>query len=418
MTRPLRILVVAPYPASPATFGAQRRVEGLMRALGQENELSFVGLASDLFDRTRAEEAMRTYCAEVELVPLPEGTGLRKRLAQLQSLASLASYERITLNTPALQEAIDRRLLRQPHDAVLIETPFLAYSRFRLAPARAPRPRLVVDAHNVEFDLARQYGEKSSGLARKLYHAANWRKLRREEIHAWRTADGVAFTSPDDEARARAILPSLRACVVPNGVDTERFSPGEAPRDGRARTVVFFGTMNYFPNLDAVRWLLREIWPIVARSRPDLRLKIIGSHPTPDVLAHAGPRVEIAGLVDDLQRHLDEAMAIVVPLRIGGGTRLKILESLAMGKAIVSTRLGAEGIAVHDGESILLADEPTSIAEGLVRLADDPALAARLGANGRTLAESLYSWPAIGQALEGFLRELVEREPGARATAA
>ena len=406
MPTALDLLFVSHYPASPATFGAQRRLEGLMTALAQRHSVSFVGLAPPDFDVARSERLMRAYCRDVKLVPWPEASGVSKRVAQLGSLFSFSSYQKRHMNTPALQRAIDELLGSRRFDFVSVEEPFLAYSRFDRAPAGASRPRVVIDAHNVEFDLARQYGAASRGLLRRIHHAANWRKMRREEITAWRRASGVAFTSEDDRARARSILPSLRAKVVPNGVDTETFRPRADVPGSDGRTIVFFGTMNYFPNLDAVRWLFEEIWPSLSKRHPTARLKIIGSHPPPDVLAMQDDRVTIAGLVDDLPRHLAEAAVVVVPLRIGGGTRLKILESLSMGKAVVSTQLGAEGILAEAGRDIVIADEPEAIVDGLVRVLDEPGLAEQLGENGRRLVTDRYSWSAIGAEMERFFHEL------------
>ncbi len=415
MRSPLELLFVSSYPASPPTFGAQRRIDGLMRALAKRNRVSFIGLAPRDFDRAAAERAMREYCREVILIPWPQAEGLSKRVSQALSLASLRSHERRTMNNRRLWTALRGLLRSRAFDLVSLEAPFFAYAPLGCGPRGSPRPRVIIDSHNVEFDLARQYGEMSSGLVRTIHHAANWRKMRRDEVMAWRRVDGVAFTSYEDAARARAILPSLRTAVVPNGVDVDQFRPRLDLPTSDGKTVVFFGTMNYYPNLDAVRWLLQEIWPVLSRRNPDARLKIIGSHPTPDILAQAGPRVEIAGLVDDLQRHLSEAAAILVPLRIGGGTRLKILESLAMSKAIVSTSLGAEGIAARSGEHLIIADDPSELANLTGGILDDPAQAQRLGEAGRALAERSYSWSAIGDDMEKFIIDVLEARTTDRA---
>lgn len=409
MSSPLELLFVSSYPASPPTFGAQRRIDGLMRGLGKRNRVSFVGLTPPDCDRAVAEHAMREYCRDVVLIPWPQAAGLPKRVSQALSLASLRSHERRTMDTARLRAAVRGLLRSRPFDLVSLEAPFFAHAPFRTAPKGSSGPRIIIDSHNVEFDLARQYGAMSAGLVRRIHHAANWRKMRRDEVGAWGKVDGVSFTSAEDESRARAILPALRTTVVPNGVDVEQFRPRADLAASDGRTVVFFGTMNYYPNLDAVRWLLREIWPALSRRNPDARLKIIGSHPPADVLSHAGPRVEVAGLVDDLQRHLSEAAVILVPLRIGGGTRLKILESLAMAKAIVSTSLGAEGIAATSGEHLMIADEPSALADITGRLLDDPALTRRLGAAGRALAERSYSWTAIADGMERFLLSVTGR---------
>ncbi|AKU89839.1 glycosyltransferase family 4 protein [Vulgatibacter incomptus] len=413
MSQPLEILFVSSFPASPPTFGAQRRIDGLMRSLSRRHRVSFVSLLPPDLDAERAERAMKEYCRDVVFVPWAEASGLPKRLAQLRSLVSIYSYERRYMNGPDLQLALGRLLRSRRFDLVSVETPFQAFSRLRQAPSGAPSPCVLIDAHNVEFDLARQYFEQSAGLARRLHHEVNWRKLQREELAAWRAVDGVAFTSPDDEARARALVPAIRSAIVPNGVDVEQFRPApEVPPSG-TRTIVFFGTMDYFPNLDAVRWLFREIWPLLSQRDPDLRLKIIGASPPSDVLAHQGPRVDIAGLVDDLQRHLVAADAIIVPLRVGGGTRLKILESLAMGKAVISTKLGAEGIAARSGEHLLIADEPKDFAEAVHRVLEDRSLARELGRKGRELVERRYAWSAIGEEMERFVYQVIEGAPGA-----
>jgi glycosyltransferase involved in cell wall biosynthesis len=194
--------------------------------------------------------------------------------------------------------------------------------------------------------------------------------------------------------------------VVPNAVDVEHFRPDPVLPRPDGRTVVFFGTLAYFPNQDGMLWFLREIWPLLERSHPQARLKVIGPNPTADVLARRGPRLEVTGLVDDLRPHLAEAAVAIVPLRVGGGTRLKILEAMAMGKAVVSTTLGAEGIAHRPGENILLADSPADFAAAVGRVLDDPSLAARLGAAGRDLVASTYSWDAAGATLERFLHGL------------
>lgn len=351
---------------------------------------------------------MEAYCRRVALVPWPEAIGRQKRKGQLLSLVSPRSWEDRAMNGAALGKAFERMTSACRFDLVSVETPFLAPTPRRLLEAGT---RLLVDAHNVEFDLARQYAERSKGLLRRVYNGVNWKKLRTEEIAAWRAADGVAFTSPDDEARAKALVPGIRSTIVPNGVDLERFLPPTAAPASEAPTVLFFGTMNYLPNLDAVRWLLAEIWPQVERRHPTARLQIIGSHPPPDVLAAAGPRVEIAGQVDDIGLHLGRASVVLVPLRIGGGTRLKILESLAMARPVVSTALGAEGIGAISGEHLLLADDASSLAREVVGLLDFPLRAGELGRKGRALIEGKYDWKAIGDRLESFIEDLIGRGP-------
>jgi len=403
----LDLLFLSQFPPSPPTFGAQRRIQGLMSALAQHHDVSAVSLIPPELDVAVAERAMREYCKEVALVPARPWQGARKRLLQLRSLVSTRSFEHRFFDVPGLRQVLDSLLSRRAFDVVTVEQPFLADVMLARAPAGQGPPRLVLDEHNIEFDLARQQASIEAGLARKLYNASNWPKLRKEELRLWRRFDGVIFCSAADEARARGLVPTVRSAVVPNAVDLTYFRPRpeDPPSDGR--TVMFFGAINYHPNVDGLLYLLREVWPLLARSHPHALLKIVGQHPTPDILAFRGPRVEVAGTVDDLRPHLARAAVSIVPLRIGGGTRFKILEALAMARPVVSTSLGAEGIDVESGRHLTIADDPASFARAVGALLDDPQLGARLGWEGRALIERRYSWDAAAYRLDVFFRELL-----------
>jgi glycosyltransferase involved in cell wall biosynthesis len=407
----LKLLFLSAFPAGPPTFGAQRRVQGLMSALARRHEITGVSLITAEYDQRAAERAMREYCHEVVLVPARPWDGPGKRLQQARSLFSSRSFVRSLWDLPALRNVLDERLSTRSYDIVNVELPFLALQRLARAPPGRPPPRLVLDEHNIEFDLARQQARNQMGLARRIYNSIDWRKLRREEVEIWTRFDGVAFCSAADEARARTLVPSIRSVVVPNAVDAEFFQPRPADRPSDGRTVMFFGAINYFPNVDGLRYLLREVWPLIEKSHPQARLKIVGQQPTPEILAYQGPRVEVAGKVDDLRPHLASAAISIVPLRIGGGTRFKVLEAMAMAKPVVSTSLGAEGIDAESGRHLLLADDASALAAAVGLLLDDPQLGARLGVEARALVEKRYSWDTAAHALEGLYRELLAADP-------
>jgi glycosyltransferase involved in cell wall biosynthesis len=172
--------------------------------------------------------------------------------------------------------------------------------------------------------------------------------------------------------------------------------------------VVYFGLLSYVPNIDAVIHFIKDIWPRIAEAHPDACCKIIGGQPPSSLLALAGPRVQLTGFVSDLRPHLAAAAAVVVPLRLGGGTRLKIVEAMAMGKAIVSTTLGAEGIEAVPGRDLLVEDEPAAFADAVNRLLAEPGLAARIGQSARQLAVERYAWSGAVRALESFYRRILE----------
>lgn len=378
-----------------------------MSCLARANDVIGVSLITPEMDARESERAMREYCSEVVLVPARPWQGATKRLLQLSSLVSTRSFESRAFDLPELRRALGRALAARPVDVVNVELPFLAGQRLGVAPPGSPPPLRLLDEHNIEFDLARQQASADHGLARRIHNLANCPKIRREELRAFRTFDGVTFCSSVDEARARQLVPQLRSAVVPNAVDVHHFKPRpqDPPSDGR--TVMFFGAINYFPNVDGIRYLMREVWPLVERDHPGARLKIVGQHPTPEVLGFRGPRVEVTGRVDDLRPHLASAAATIVPLRIGGGTRFKILEAMAMARPVVSTSLGAEGIDAEPGRDILIGDDPAALAAAIGRVLDDPTLGANLGARGRALVEERYSWVAAARRLESFMRELL-----------
>lgn len=210
-----------------------------------------------------------------------------------------------------------------------------------------------------------------------------------------------------DAARLTRIAPRSRTLVVPNGVDTDYFSPvagGEVP--GR---VLFVGPTFWFPNRDAVEFLLDHIWPRVLERTPSATLHLIGDGPA-DALARfsRSDRVRVVGRVPDIRPYMVEASCVVAPLRYGGGTRVKILDAWAMAKPVVSTTLGAEGLDVDDGREILLRDDPIAFAAAVTSVLSDSLLRARLARGGRAVAESRYAWNAVGERLRRALFELVE----------
>jgi glycosyltransferase involved in cell wall biosynthesis len=265
---------------------------------------------------------------------------------------------------------------------------------------------MVLDEHNIEYELLYRLFRKERSIVRKLYNGVEYVKVKRSERSTWSRVDACLVTSEREEHTVRRHAPRTRTRVVPNGVDLEVFQPQETPTD--PHSLVFVGTMNYRPNADAVIYLAGEILPEIWKTRPDVTLTVVGQEPPEEVRRLAGPRIAITGWVDDVRPYVRRAAVVVTPVRIGSGTRLKVLEAFAMGKAVVSTPLGCEGIAVKDGEHLLVADNPADLAARVVRLLDDPALAIRLGMQGRALVERTYGWRAVVDDLDALHSELLE----------
>jgi glycosyltransferase involved in cell wall biosynthesis len=251
--------------------------------------------------------------------------------------------------------------------------------------------RLVLDLHNIESRLARTHaraaGWPSSWASERF--AESYERLERE----WLPQFDVLLTASEDDRR-RIIHPEVR--VFPNALP-------EIPRPHmtEADAIVFSGNLEYHPNVEAVRWFRTQIWPRVREMVPGIEWRLLGSNPAAVAPLTAGdPRIRVVGPVADAVPHLAEAKVCLAPLLSGSGTRFKILEAWAAGRAVVSTTLGAEGLDARDGEHLLLADDPDDFADAVVRLLNDSPLRARLGDAGRALYQERFTWPAAWRKLD------------------
>lgn len=376
-----------------------------MRELAKRHELSVLSFNRDDPWTEQSVAATKAYCGEVLTFPERDFEGRAKRSLQLRSLASTHSFEHLVKARRSDYQAELDRVLRA-HDFDLIQVEFVQMAGFHFARRSPRRPLLVLDEHNVEFDVLRRTAEADGNLQRRVYNTLNWRKLAREERAAWRAFDGIVFTSERDEAFVRAELPSARTTVAPNGVDVDAFAPSSGQEE--PEMLLFFGAINYFPNHDGVVWFIDHVWPLIRARRPRARFCVLGPGAGDEVLARQGNGVEILGMVDEVGPYIERAAAVVVPLRIGGGTRLKIVEAMSKAKAIVSTRLGAEGIDVTHERNVLLEDEPEAFAAAVERMLGDAALRARLGSAARELAVERYSWRHVVHGLERFYEQLAQ----------
>ena len=342
--------------------------------------------------------ALRAVGAEVHVVPPPRPLG-GKRGAQALSLLSPRSYQTASLRSPAMQDAVTRLLAGSAFDLIQVESSQMAAFDFG---SRVP---LVLDEHNLEYELLyRLYqGERAPG--RRLYNWAEYVKFRREEQACWRRADACLLTSGREREILHGLLPDKPAVVVPNGVDIEFYRPSSAPVE--PDSLVFTGLMSYRPNIDGVVYFVEEVLPHIHQVRPNVTLTIVGAGAGAEVERLAGPRVVVTGTVPDTREYFARAAVAVVPLRMGSGTRLKVLEGLAMGKPMVSTSVGCEGIHVRSGEHLLIADEAQALADAALRVLSDAELAASLARQGRALVEREYGWTAITAQLEVFYQKVL-----------
>jgi glycosyltransferase involved in cell wall biosynthesis len=264
----------------------------------------------------------------------------------------------------------------------------------------------VLFEHNVEYIIWQRLCALETNPVKRALFEIEWRKLRASEAAACHRADLTIAVSEDDRERLEEIAPGIRAASIPTGVDTTYFSPNgfhEVPS-----RLVFSGSMDWHPNEDAVLHFVDAILPRIRAEVPDVSFTVVGRNPTARVRALAEqPGIFITGTVDDVRPSIAQGSVYVVPLRAGGGTRLKIFEALAMAKPVVSTTVGAEGLGLQPGRDYIAADDPGAFADGVVSLLRDPARRLALGDAGRTLVDTCYSWPTVARRFEELCEEVV-----------
>ena len=322
----------------------------------------------------------------------------------MRSLVSGRSFEALTHANSEFTAGLVELLRRDHFDVVNFEFSHMAPYRSEIH-ALAGNARFVLDEHNIEYDVLKQTAARESGRARGVYNAVNWRKLKCEEFHAWSTFHGCSVTSEGDRDLLLRDLPGAKVAVVPNAVDLEHFRRPSDAASPEPLSILFFGAINYFPNSDGLRFFLDQIAPHIWARLPGARLRVVG-HTPEQLLSLTSEHVEMRGLVPDIRDEISRAAVVIAPLRLGGGTRLKILEAMAMATPVVSTPQGAEGLDVTHGKELLLADSPTDFADEVVRVLQDAPLARRLGEAGRKLVEGSYGWSASIERLEGLYCEL------------
>jgi sugar transferase (PEP-CTERM/EpsH1 system associated) len=292
-------------------------------------------------------------------------------------------------------------LAAEPFDAVQLESVHLL-SYLDVIRRAASQPAVIADWHNVESELMARYAAKTGNWAKRLLAYRTAHLLERSEQRLLSEADVHLVVSERERELLKSRSPKAEVHVVPNGVDTAAFKATGAGRSGsnEARnTLLFVGSMDYHANVDAVVWFIREIWPAVSSQFPHLSFTIAGRNPGPKVRALASRSVRVTGNVADVRPYYLSAAAVVVPLRVGSGTRLKILEAMAAGVPVVSTTLGSEGLDVTDGVHLLVGDSSSEFTSALIRLLRNSALAAALADASETLVAERYDWSIIGQLL-------------------
>lgn len=378
------------------------RAWNLVRGLAGRHQVDLVSLTHRP-PRREALEALRPWCGRVDWVLQPRWRSLVQSGLGLFSPATLeACYER----SPAFARLVRRRLAERRYDLLYVKR--LRMAQYGLLADRLPRVLDLTDSMARFYD---QAWRRAPWPARALFWE-EWRKHRGYEPRLAACFDRCIVSSPVDAAYLRRESGLERLELVPNPVDTEFFCP--RPGAEEPATFVLSGLMDKLVNVDAALYLARAIWPRVRAEIPTARLRLVGPDPSPAIRRLDGRAgVEVVGFVPDLRDELARATAVLVPLRVGTGTKNKVMQSLAMERPVVTTAVGNEGLGGISGRHLLVADEPGPFAAAIVRLQRDPALRARLGAAGRAWVVEQFGLEAVLDRLERILADVTGAAEGA-----
>lgn len=397
----MKILVLDEEFPFPSDTGKRIRSYNLFRRLAKKHEIHYLAYGEmDSIPFITFKESGLNPVAVPNMVPEKSGPLFYSRLAA--NLFSKLPYIVTSHYSRLFRDEMMRLIEQVAPDMILCEwTPYAEYVR-----DIKNIPKVVV-AHNVESRIWRRYHETEKNPAKKWYIARQVTKLEKFEKDVFGMCNGVTAVSQSDACEIAGLCPYARVSVVENGVDLDYFNHRSLTVD--KDSMVFVGTMDWRPNQDAVTYFVREIFPLIREKRPSAHAVFVGRKPPEFIRAYNDIEgIQIIGSVEDIRPYVHAAAVYIVPLRIGGGTRLKILDAMAMHKPIVSTVVGAEGLEVTDGENILLADSAESFAERVISLLQDRELQAKLAQNGRALVEAKYGWDSLADKLDRFLQEVVQ----------
>jgi len=399
----MHLLQFAPRVCWPLDTGAKLRNYHLARVLAERARIRLLAFT----DHEQSFAGLENPYEQVITVPRAPGYTFSKILRGALGRTPLPV---INYTTNTMKQALERILGENDFDIVQMESIHLMDYLPIIRAARS-RPQVVCDWHNIESELMRQYSDRESNVARRAYARKTARLMSEFERRGLHEFDAHIAVSQRDAQQLGNLNAEARVFVVENGVDTAYYGEGavsgvKAP--GEQNRIVFVGSMDYHANIDGAVNFARDVWPGLHDRESNLIFTIVGREPAPEVRElRSIPGVEVTGTVDDVRLFYREALAAVVPLKVGGGSRLKILEAMAAGVPVVSTTLGAEGLDVHDGEDILIADKNEELIDAISAVIGNEERRKRLSATGRALVSSRYDWSRLGASLFEIYQRLL-----------
>ncbi len=408
----MKILFFSPRQCDPPNTGAKLREYHLMRQLSRQASVELLAFAAG------PGEMRLPFCGRVHTSPRPPRYTVGKICRGLLGGQPLPLLNYRSDGMAAALEAVLTGRREAPFDAIVLESLHMEAYRNELDRFRNGA-LLVYDWHNIESELLRRYASRENNPAKRLYARETARRLERVERGILGGDSAHFVCSERERVQLLRWRPQAKVAVVPNGVDGEAFADNSAHERCR---ILFVGSMDYGPNRDAVEWFAHRVWPglrnALRTSHPRMRFTVVGSNPPASLQRlQSMDGIEVTGSVQSVVPYYAEAAIVVTPLLAGGGTRLKVVESMAAGVPVVSTPLGAEGIDARHGEEVVLIEpgNPADWEREIVSLLDDAARWSAISRNGKRLALSRYDWRGIGDALARHLREWTAKADSPRA---
>lgn len=405
-----RILMLTPQLPYPPHQGTSLRNLHILRALAETHQVTL--LSFDESNNQQQLDPLRAICTIRPPIPI-SARSTSRRLAQLATTdkPDLA----LRLRSDAFASALSAVLAEKPFDAVQIEGIELAHFIDQVR-QEAPGTQVVIDCHNAETELQRRAFRSDirqpSRWPSAFYSAIQARRLKNYERQALYAADGVIAVSEIDRQFLKQTAPQLahEIAIVPNTIDVSAYSRPASFSSDMQFDLIFTGKMDYRPNVDAVLWFADAVWPQIVEQRPQTTWAIVGQRPHPRIEAlRESKGVTVTGSVPDIQPYIAGSTVFIIPIRMGSGTRLKMIEAMAAGKPIVSTTIGAEGFPVQNGVNIILADSPVNQSEAILNLLQDPERRSNLGSAASVFAAQ-YDWRRIVPILNDFYDSLFTRK--------
>lgn len=406
MSSSLRILWVKSGPLFPLNTGGRRRTHAMLTELARDHDVTWLAGLPEGLQLDSREEPDNYADRKLWIRTREPEKGSARFLVEVgMNLVSRFPYVLDRYRNAEIREKLRELDQSGELDLIICDflTPAVHFEDWK------PRTPTVLFQHNVESQIWKRLAEEKSNPLARAYFRNQYRRMWTAEKELSAIFDGVVTVSPEDAAfcKTEYDLPNVLG-AVPTGVNTEFFQPLER-RKPESGLIGFLGSMDWMPNIECVQFFVREIFPRILERHPAARFRIIGRDPAPAVrqLAADHPAVEVTGTVDDVRPHLDACELLVVPLRSGGGTRIKIFEAMAQGVPVVSTTIGAEGLPVNDGRDILIADEADDFGEAVIRLLDNEPLAAELSGNARSKLVADHSWESVTRQFVKLCRNIL-----------